>query len=384
MRITQSNQTIRDICRDYREDDDNGVTGFGGQLDIRPPYQRNFVYDEPERNEVINTIRKGFPISEMYWFDRKNGRFEMIDGQQRTISVCRYVSERSFSVDKDGRTFDRLPEDEQEKILDYPLTIYRCSGTDDELLDWFRIINTAGKKLNDQEIRNALYHGDWVTDAKKNFSKRNCRAKQKGGNYVKGDPNRQEIFEKVLKWVTGGDDFDRYKKITRKTHDDNIRKYMCDHRDDEDADELWDYFSDLIDWVETTFTDRQHLSIMKKVEWGPLYNRYRDEKLDPVEIDERIRMLYSDPHVTNNAGIYSYILTGAKKHLNVRDFSYDIRSQIFESQNRMCTGPKCKKKGQEMKIDDMQADHIDPWNVGGPTDGTNCQMLCVDCHKAKC
>ena len=54
--------------------------------------------------------------------------------------------------------------------MDYPLMIYICEGTDKEKLDWFKIINIAGEQLTTQELRNAIYTGEWLTEAKKYFS----------------------------------------------------------------------------------------------------------------------------------------------------------------------------------------------------------------------
>ena len=97
----------------------------------------------------------------------------MLDGQQRTISLCEYV-DGSFSVD--DKYFYNLPSDQKKKILDYPLFVYVCDGTDSEKLDWFRIINIAGEQLTDQELRNAVYAGSWTSDAKRYFSKTGCAA----------------------------------------------------------------------------------------------------------------------------------------------------------------------------------------------------------------
>src|SRR5690554_6759538 len=192
MEINLKNITIRDLVKDYKNNPDGGVSGYGGLLDIRPPYQREFVYNDKQREAVIDTVKKGFPLNVMYWAVRDNGDFEIIDGQQRTISICQFVNS-DFSY-KD-RYFHNLSDDEQEKILDYELTVYECSGTDSEKLEWFKTINIAGEELTDQELRNAVYHGSWVTDAKRYFSKSNCPAYQIGSRYLRGTPIRQDYLE---------------------------------------------------------------------------------------------------------------------------------------------------------------------------------------------
>ena len=92
MKIELTEITVRDLANGYEDNDEGGVVGFGGKLDIRPPYQREFIYKDKERDAVINTLTKDFPLNVLYWSVRKDGSFEIIDGQQRTISVCQYVN----------------------------------------------------------------------------------------------------------------------------------------------------------------------------------------------------------------------------------------------------------------------------------------------------
>ena len=168
MQIELKKITVRDLTAGYTDNAENGVFGYGGKLDIRPPYQREFIYKEKQRNAVIDTVVQGFPLNVMYWATREDGTFEVIDGQQRTISICQYVN-GDFAFDM--RYFHNLQTDEQEQILDYELMVYVCSGSDSEKLQWFRTINIAGEKLTEQELRNAVYSGPWVSDAKRYFSK---------------------------------------------------------------------------------------------------------------------------------------------------------------------------------------------------------------------
>ena len=143
----------------------------------------------------------------MYWSVRGDGNFEVIDGQQRTISVCQYVN-GDFSYEK--RYFHNLQDDEKEQILNYKLTIYLCSGTDSEKLDWFRIVNISGERLYDQELRNAVYAGPWVSDAKRYFSKTGCPAYGIGSDYLSGTPIRQDYLETTIKWISEDGDIKKY------------------------------------------------------------------------------------------------------------------------------------------------------------------------------
>ena len=357
MKIKQRNLTVREIVEGYHDDKEDGVTGYGGKLDIRPPFQREFVYDGKKRNAVIDSILKGFPLNVMYWADRENGEYEIIDGQQRTISIAQYVK-GYFSIE--GTYFHSLQSDEKELVLNYELMVYVCTGTDSEKLEWFKTINIAGEELTDQELRNAVYAGTWLSDAKRYFSKTGCVAYKIGKDYVKGRPIRQEYLETAIKWISKG----------------SIKEYMSKHHHDENALPLWEYFRSVIDWVESTFTNTR--PAMKGVDWGSLYNEFKDEDLDADEIEQETVRLILDDDVTRKAGIYPYILTGEEKHLNIRAFSPSMKQKVYEKQSGICVS--CD---EEFTIKEMEADHITPWSEGGKTSEDNCQMLCKKCNREK-
>jgi hypothetical protein len=357
MKIELREILVRDLANGYEDNAEEGVFGYGGKLDIRPPYQREFIYKDKQRDAVIDTITKNFPLNTIYWSVRKDGNYEIIDGQQRTISVCQYVK-GDFSIN--GLAFHNLPKDKQEQILNYPLMIYFCSGTESERLDWFRIINIAGEKLTDQELRNAVYSGSWVSDAKRYFSKNGCVAYQVGSNYLSGSAIRQEYLETAIDWISKG----------------QIEDYMSKHQHDKDVKDLWEYFQEVINWVNSVFTN--YRKEMKGVPFGFLYNEYKDKRLDVKKLEKEIAKLMEDEDVTNKKGIYSYVLTREEKFLNIRAFTEKQKREAYERQKGVC--PACKKK---WKIEEMEADHIKPWHEGGKTISENCQMLCKQCNRIK-
>ena len=201
MKIELKKITIRELVDGYKDSAEDGVVGYGGRLDIRPPFQREFVYNEKQRDAVIDTVMKGFPLNVMYWAVRDDGTYEVIDGQQRTISICQYVK-KDFSYSKTGYNFDNLQPEEQADFLNYPLMVYFCTGTAREKLDWFETINIAGAQLTKQELRNAVFAGTWVSDAKRYFSKRGCVAYQVGSSFVSGSPIRQDYLETAIRWIS--------------------------------------------------------------------------------------------------------------------------------------------------------------------------------------
>lgn len=357
MNIELKEITVRELAEGYRDNADEGVVGYNGKLDIRPPYQREFIYKDKQRDAVIDTVKKNFPLNVMYWAVREDGGFEVIDGQQRTISLCQYVNGDFAYFFK---YFHNLQNDEQEQILNYKLMIYICSGTDSEKLEWFKTINIAGEKLTEQELRNAVYSGSWVTDAKRYFSKNGCAAYGIGSYYLNGSAIRQDYLETAIDWISKG----------------NIEIYMANHQHDVNANALWRYFQDVITWVEGTFTIKRRY--MKGIDWGKLYNQYKDIVFDTKAIEEETAKLIADDDVENKKGIYQYILTRQEKHLNIRAFSDSIKQKVYEKQKGICT--ICK---EHFEIYQMEADHITPWHEGGKTIEENCQMLCKDCNRRK-
>ena len=362
MNIELKELTIKELADGYKDNSENGVVAFAGKLDIRPPYQREFIYKDKQRDAVINTITKNFPLNVMYWAVREDGTFEVIDGQQRTISICQYV-EGEFAYQ--NRYFHNLKADEKEQILNYKLMVYVCSGTESEKLEWFETINIAGEKLTPQELRNAVFTGSWVSDAKRYFSKTGCVAFNIGSDYLNGSPIRQEYLETAIGWINGDDS------------NDGIKLYMAKHQHDPNATALWLYFQSVITWVNATFTNKRK-KFMKGIDWGFLYNKYKDVVYDTKAIEEETAKLIADDDVEKKSGIYAYILTRDERYLGIRTFTDSIKQKVYEKQKGHCI--ICKK---HFDISEMEGDHITPWHEGGKTIEINCQMLCKDDNRRK-
>ncbi len=391
MNIELHKITVRELTRGYADNNENGVRAYGGRLDVRPPYQREFVYGEKERDAVIDTLTNGFPLNVMYWAvrnvadcvpqsgqpicgdadsdradsicgdaDGDRAKYEIIDGQQRTISICQYVNgDFAFNF----RYFHNLQPDEQEQILNYELQVYICSGSDSEKLKWFKTINIAGKELTEQELRNAVYAGSWVSDAKRYFSKNGAPAAKIGGDYLTGSAIRQDYLETAISWISDG----------------NVEVYMSNHQHDPSAAPLWQFFQSVITWIETSFRPtKERKKIMKGVDWGMLYKQYKDQVFDFKAVDDEVKRLILDDDVTKKTGIYPYILTRKEKYLSIRAFTDAQKLAAYERQMGFCAD--C---GQHFELSQMEADHITPWHLGGKTVAENCQMLCRDCNRRK-
>ncbi|EAI4325725.1 HNH endonuclease family protein [Campylobacter upsaliensis] len=388
MQIDKTEIKIKELIAGYTRDEESSQaiayadSSGVARLNIRPKYQREFVYKEAQRNAVIDTILKGFPLNIMYWVKNVDSsaecEYEVLDGQQRTISICEYVK-GSFSIQWNDKSqyFHTLSKDLQEKFLDYKLNVYVCQGSESEKLEWFKTINIAGETLTNQELRNAVYASVWLSDAKRRFSKEKGVAVLKGAKYLNGSALRQEFLESAIAW----------KVDSRK--DEKICEYMAKNaKDSKNADELWEYFAKVIDWVEMKF--EKYRKEMKGLEWGLFYNTYKDKPLDAKELESKVIELMQDDEVGSKKGVYPYLLSGDEKHLSLRAFSESVKRAVYEKQGGVCAnsdghikGVKCPHENEKLELEQMEADHILAWSKGGKTEKENCQMLCRECNRKK-
>ena len=399
---TSKGFTIRDLTEGYLKDSDDGSTtdsifGFDGKLNIRPSYQRNSVYNEKKRNAVIETVLDECPLNTIYWVDKEDGTYEVLDGQQRILSICKYlagefsVSAECFptQIPQDFPNLQTNMTDIAERVLDYQPDIYICRGTPSEKLRWFRRINTSGEPLNDQELRNSSYTGPWLSDAKARFSSVNGRGvrlaeinpdNNKPEPLLNGSWNRQEYLQTALKWAANHEGL---------TGDDAIEQYMLKHRGDADASALWQYCSQVLEWVRSKFVS--YNKALKGMDWGFIYEEYQNGTYDDnivsksgTEINDKIAELIMDDEVTASMkGIYQYIISGDGKYLSIREFDEKVARSVYEKQHHQCV--YCIKEGnlKEYAFKEMHADHIKPWSKGGKTVEENCQMLCKHHNEEK-
>lgn len=361
-------KTVRELVDGFYEDDQTGhVEGFGGKLDIRPAYQRAYVYNRKAAQAVIETILNGAPLSNMYWVDLGNGNYELLDGQQRSISICQFVhGDYTIRIDGSDCYFKNLADDQKKQILNYKLQVYEIKGKQSEVIRWFRVINQPNSPLTHQEIRNSIYTGTWLSDAKKYFSRPGGGADNRFSYLTGGVANRQEILEIALTWIAG---------------EEGITDYMGQHQDDADASHLINYFEDVCKWIEkVTGRDDEPARVKLGKVWGELYKAYaKDFVIDREKIDAEIDRLCRDAEVNEKPkGFYPYIISGDVRHLTQRQFKRSDKERKFREQGGVC--PVC---GGKFTLKEMEADHVKPYTDGGLTVYDNLQMLCVDCNRRK-
>lgn len=376
--------TVSDICAGfvYNQLEGKGLFGLAGKLTIQPEYQRNYIYADgggKKEQAVIESLLKGYPLGLIYFNKVEEGKFEVLDGQQRITSIGRFVTNKFAIMDNGNpKNFDSLPADQQAKILDSKLLIYECQGTETEIKQWFETINIAGVPLNSQELLNAIYSGPFVTLSKAEFSNSQNANIQKWSAYVKGSANRQEFLERALEWVSKGD----------------IGTYMSVHRKNNNINELKSYFNSVIDWASTVFVDV--LPEMKGLEWGRLYEAYHGKSYDPKKMAEDVKTLEADDFVKNRKGIFEFLLGGSvdTKLLEVRVFDTPIKRATYAKQTQAAERkgksncPQCAighgaNKCRIYRFEEMDADHVAAWSKGGKSTAKNCEMLCITHNRAK-
>lgn len=400
--VEQTNIKVSDLVNGYINDHSTGaVEAFNGRLNVRPAYQREFVWDKGsltggrKQEALIDSIMKGYPINVMYWVKVGTNQagedlYECLDGQQRIITMCKFRN-NEFGME-DGTQFDGLVDNT--KFLNYDMfTVYICEAdTLEEKLGWFERINTAGEPLTRQEMRSAIACGPGTTLAKKYFvdtrvnngtnaNSFDIQSGRAGKDYVKGEWDRQAIYEKIVSW-----------KIKSK-NDMEILAYMKNHRDDvQEAEALFDYFKNVIRWVKRLFPT--YNKDMQNVEWGFLYNKfYSNNTMTSTILEKEVAFLRADvgkdgnSHLESTKGIYEYVLERANGNddpriLSKRKFSEKEKRAQYERQRGVC--PHCKKR---FEFNAMAGDHIIPYNPipeSGQTNGTttpdNLQMLCYSCN----
>lgn len=370
-------KTVAEVVEGFKENLETGqVVGFGGRLDIRPAYQREFVYGHAAQQAVIETVLNGAPLSNLYWVKNADGSFECLDGQQRTLSLCYFITGH-YTIKWNGCAtgFRALPPDLKKKILSYKLQVYEVDGNKSDIIKWFRIINQPCSPLKDQEIRNSVFTGTWLTAAKYFFSRKNEGAHNRYKHLMSGDPTRQEILETALEWIS-------YAQYGGKNTDKNICCYMGEHQEDADAGELIEYFEKVCKWAEEVVGDYNFNSDLIKLgsRWGELYHKYHETfVIDREKIDAEIERLRLDNEVNGKPkGFIPYIITGNPNELFQRQFRTEMKKKQYIIQKGICA--HC---GGHFELSQMEADHIIPWADGGKTSEDNLQMLCTDCNRRK-
>lgn len=378
--------TVADVCKGfvYNELEGKGLFGLDGKLTIQPEYQRHYIYNDGKKDvAVIESLLSGYPLGLIYFNRANDGKYEVLDGQQRITSIGRFVTGKFAIEDSNGNVqyFSGLPAEQQQLILGSKFLIYVCEGEEREVKEWFKTINIVGIPLNDQELRNAIYSGTFVNAAKRVFSNSQNAEVQKWEHYIKGDVKRQGYLEVALSWLSAS------KGVS-------IDAYMSQHRHDAGITELETYFRSVIDWVTTTFTMTE--KSMCGIEWGRLYETYHTTPYSIDHVTARVTALLADEAIKCSRNIYEYVLGGEVEPqlLDVRFFEEKDKKAAYKRQTDaaeiagvsncpLCASGNNANKTRIYKITEMDADHVTAWSKGGATSLENCEMLCKTHNRSK-
>jgi hypothetical protein len=385
MKTELKHYTVKQISEGfvYNELEGKGLYGLAGKLTIQPEYQRNYIYADGKRDvAVITSLLKGYPLGLIYFNKPTSNTLEVLDGQQRITSFGRFITGKFAIKDENGmeQYFSGLAQDKQEKILNSEILVYECEGTETEIKEWFRTINTVGVPLNDQELLNAVYSGPFTTLGKSEFSNSQNANIAKWSAYVSGSALRQEFWERALEWTS--------------KDKANIGGYMSAHRNDTNINEVKTYFNTVIDWVSSVFTQVE--SEMRGLEWGRLYEEHHSKPYNPADVSKKVQDLFNDGYVKNRKGIWEYVLGGSvdPKLLDIRIFDKPTAQATFAKQTKaaekaevsncpLCAEGHEANRTKVWKFEEMDADHVSPWSKGGATTADNCQMLCKTHNRSK-
>lgn len=424
--------TFGELAKGYVDnsgDVNGGVYGWGGMLNINPPYQRAFIRECNIlwKTNLIHSIINGRPIQGMYLAkDKENNTYEQMDGKQRMMTVLGFINDEytlCFETEDKKKTdffFSSLKKSYPEiaqKILDYTPSIFVCKGNEKSKLKWFRTINEPNSQLTPQEIRNGTYIGKFTEDLKIHFSKskesaitfenqkyvnKNTDSKYYFANYfgTKVNPVRQEVVEKVLGWVSYRD----YRDIEDYTEDDRICAYMQQHMNDDDASDAISFYEKVIDWVHDIFfhgLKMHRIDHMPNHQWCRLYLDYKEytdtfTEEDKIYVSKRCYDLVDflcggrnhcktygkiDKKRNKIYGVYEWVLLGEnpddfRDYMDYRIFSQDEKKEMYEMQ---CGIDPID--GKHYEFEEMESHHIIPWYLCGPTTEKNHVLLSKENHR---
>jgi len=399
------NYTLGQLACGYVDnsmDENGGIFAWNGKLNIRPPFQRAYVVDAKQdwKTKLISSIIHDKPIGCIY-FGQQNtdvDYYMLLDGQQRLITVFEFINNLStMPVMKDGKVkeclFSQLTQEEQNKILNYKPTIYVATGSQSAILEWFITINQQITILTDQEIRNAAFNGPFVESAKRYFCRVRATQKPTSYNYLVmhqdsdysylkytncKSPESCDVLEVALDWLT----YEEYPEMrVDNTMDERIRRYMSEHANDDNADDLLNHYKTVYDWVRNTFTCWQ--KSMKKVDWGRLYTEYHNKDYDINDLNMKVDEYMNNEEVTANSAVFEFVLLGCPENkvnmLIPRNFKERQKQKQYQLQGGLdpvTMEPLLTGKGKKHYV----AHHIIPFYVGGKTDESNIVLINPETH----
>lgn len=220
-----------------------------GELDLSPDFQRrDNIWDEKRKSSLIESMLLRIPIPSLYVSEDKDGDYTVVDGLQRLCAIAHFVDVASLNkavkaelnplrltglqslLDHKNKTFDELPRPLQRRIRETELTLHviRASTPKAVKFNIFSRINQGGLPLTAQEIRNAIYEGQWRPRVRQLAE--SIPFKTATDNKIKLE--RMEDIELVLRFVA------LYTFDSKRQDDQNLDDFLNDTVDKRSV--LWD------------------------------------------------------------------------------------------------------------------------------------------------
>ena len=406
-----SEPTIKEICSRINK----------GRLDTQAEFQRNYVWGKKIelKSKLIESVLLKVPIPVVYVAEMDDGKEAVVDGQQRLHTFFDFCKKDGFKLKKlkilenlNGKAYDELPEEIQEKIDSYSIRIIKIlkESHSEIKFDVFERLNKGSVKLNNQELRNCVYRG--------NFN-RLLRTLAENKDFLKIQnlymPDiRMKDVERILRFFAFADKGIQNYKSPTKTF---LNNYMEEKRDidEKEISEKTMLFKKCTELCNTVFGKLTARRWMKNydVNTGSIATTINDgildvhmigfldyEKRDVMKNAQMIRDAYIDLACTHNfidtVEIGTYGTQQTKKRMEMwlnklrevidypseeqRLYTYEDKKKLFEQKN----GNVCNIcKNQIMDIDDAHVDHIDRYADGGSTKITNAQITHRYCNLEK-
>lgn len=403
--------TIRELIDGFNEDiETNEVTSMNGRLNIRPKYQREFVYKMEQQESVIETVLEDFSIKEITLHCHRDMndptnedlfKYDLMDGQQRLISICNFYKnkvEYHDPLDDFTRKFVNLPPSDKEAFMNFEIHAEIYDGSLGDILRYFKRLNIAGEVMNNQELRNAIAsigRFDWIQRVKEYFSRVGRGANDPSRGYTQyfnatmDDIKHQKVLEMAIRWHANkmAEEYelssDKVKRL------DDYVVHCTDFYDG--GSELIEYFEGVLNWVDTMFVgedNQNYRDIMKTIDWGTLYNTYHDScEVEPTVAQALVNKMFNDPNLDLHTakakrGVYAYVLTCTKdgtmgdlQTLHMRLFD---RAMVINKWAK--NDYRCKVCGKLISQENLEGHHIKAWYEGGTSDEDNCLAVCKACH----
>ena len=373
-----------------------------------PDYQRKYVYDDKRASCLIESILIGIPIPVIYLAEEDESVYSVIDGQQRITSFVRYLkNEFPLTGLKRLKSLNGLYFRELDKALqrrlNYQTLSAVCIEKDSQGLKYeiFSRLNLGAVKLRDQEVRNCIYRGKF-NDMLKEIANTNVYLP-----LLFHDTNsRYSYEERILRF------FALRSMELKGTFKLMMNSYMEAHINDDDEvlKKCKNDYNSLIEMVKVVLGEDAFFSAVdqRKKFNGAVYDSImipfslfpkRDLIKHADEIRSAIQKLKSE-----NEDYQDWIFAGTNASKRIRsrvNAVMEILNEIIlsdsssnESKQRLFNpslkeklfypGYVCKYCGNQiLSIDDCEIDHITPFDLGGPTDLENAQLLHKWCNRSK-